>query len=104
MAIAGSTDTTEYGIALGWSNNMLDSLGNTVNPQTLIERTTGAVAASTADWTRIVTTWPNKTAYTDVLPADGNRRWYRIQHVLVGYTASTWLGTVDAIPTELFEV
>ena len=102
MAIEGSTDTvTEYGVELAWSNNTLDSLGNTVNPQTLIQRTTGAVAPSTADWTTVVTSRRGQESHTDVLGSAPIRRWYRIQHVLSGYQASTWLGTVDCMATEL---
>ena len=102
MAIAGSTDTiTEYGIELTWSNNTLDSLGNTVNPQTLIQRTTGSVAPSTANWTTVVTSRAGQESYTDVLGSAPIRRWYRIQHVLLSEGASTWLGTVDCMATEL---
>ena len=105
MAIGGSTSSiTEYGIELNWSINTLDSLGNTVNPQTLIQRTTGSAAPSTANWTTVVTSRLGQTSYTDVLGSAAIRRWYRIQHVLIGYQASTWLGTVDAMATELGDV
>ena len=104
MAISGSTGTvTDYGIKLEWSNNTLDSLGNSVEPGTLIQRTTGSAAPTTANWATVVTLRRGQEAYTDVLGSAAIRRWYRIQHVLSGYQSSTWLGTVDAMATELTE-
>ena len=104
MTIPGSTYEAEYGIQLGWGVNTADSLGGSIIPQTEIHVTIGATAASTANWGLLVTTQAGSTAYTHILPSDGKRKWYRIRHVLAGYEASTWLGTVDAKPTEIMEV
>lgn len=104
MAISGSSDDVEYGVSLLWGLNTVDSSSEYVNPRTTIHRTTGTVAAATSAWSTVVTTRNGITRYDDILPADGKRRWYRIRHEYAGMSPSTWLGTVDAKPVELYEV
>lgn len=101
MAIPGSSSEVDYGIRLAWSPNLTDSEGNPCLPQTEIQRTLGVAAPATSAWSTIVYARAGSTQYDDLLASDGIRRWYRIRHRAPGYEPSTWLGNVDAKPTEL---
>jgi hypothetical protein len=98
MAITGTTADVGYGIDIRWGRNTVDSSSEYVNPYTTIQRTTGSVAAATSAWTQIAVVRKDLRTYRDELPADGKRRWYRLQHTFPGYMPSTWLGEVDAKP------
>ena len=105
MTIPGTTGDITYGVELVWGVNTADSIGGPIIPQTEIHMVKGASAApTTANWGTLVTTQAGSTSYTHVLASDGARRWYRIRHVLAGYEPSTWLGNVDAKPTQLGDV
>lgn len=101
MALPGSSGTVDtYGIKLGWGVNNTDTLGNPVTPSTRVS----VASATSGPWSRIAVTVAGATGYTHQLANDGVRRYYRVQHFLFGYTASTWLGIVDAKPAKIVEV
>lgn len=100
-----TTENVAYGIVLKWGRNNTNTFGNTVPAFIHIQRTTGSVAAATSAWTAAgYSKYGGSDTWTDELPSDGKRRWYRIRQYAAGYEPSTWLGNVDAKPTELVEI
>lgn len=93
--MAKATEDQEYGIQVTVTYQHASTALGSQNPQAEIWRTvsstSSATVPSTAGWKPLVTLPEgSQRTYTDVLPNDGNRRFYRVRHTQVGFSPSTW--------------